>query len=62
MRYNRKSAYVTASADSPAISTALMKSFLKVDGDGDNDIIAAYVIVAVAVHFEKRLQDRKRHV
>jgi len=46
VRYNRKSAYVTASDDSPAISTALMKSFLKVDGDGDNDIIAAYVTSA----------------
>ena len=46
MRFNRKSAYVTASDDSPAISTADMKSFLRVDGNGDDAIIAAYVATA----------------
>lgn len=46
MRYNRKSVYVTASNDSPAISTADMKTFLRVDTDADDAVIAAYVSTA----------------
>lgn len=46
MRFNRKSAYVTASNDSPAISTADMKSFLRVDGTADDALIASYVTAA----------------
>lgn len=46
MRFNRKSVSVTASADSPAISTADMKEFLRVSGSADDAIIAAYVETA----------------
>lgn len=46
MRYNRKSVYVTASTDSPAISTADMKAFLRVDTTADDTVIAAYVATA----------------
>lgn len=46
MRYNRKSVYVTASNDSPAVSTADMKTFLRVDTADDDAIIAAYVTTA----------------
>lgn len=46
MRYNRKSVYVTVSNDSPAISTADMKTFLRVDTDADDAVIAAYVSTA----------------
>lgn len=46
MRFNRKSVYVSASADSPAVSTADMKAFLRVDGTADDDQIAAYVATA----------------
>jgi len=46
MRFNRKSAYVTASTDSPAISTADMKNFLRVDNSDDDAVIAAYVSTA----------------
>lgn len=46
MRYNRKSVYVTASDDSPAISTADMKTFLRVDTDADDAVIAAYISTA----------------
>ena len=46
MRFNRKSVYVTASADSPSISTADMKSFLRVTDSADDAIIAAYVATA----------------
>lgn len=46
MRFNRKSVYVTASNDSPAISTATMKTFLRVDTIDDNTVIAAYVTTA----------------
>ena len=46
MRFNRKSVYVTASNDSPAISTADMKAFLRVDGSGDDALITAYVATA----------------
>ena len=46
MRYNRKSVYVTASNDSPAISTADMKTFLRVDTDADDAVIAAYISTA----------------
>lgn len=46
MRFNRKSAYVTVSTDSPAISTADMKTFLRVDTSDDDAVIAAYVSTA----------------
>ena len=46
MRYNRKSVSVSASADSPAVSLADMKLFLRVDGSGDDDIITAYIATA----------------
>jgi len=46
MRFNRKSAYVTASTDSPAISTADMKTFLRVDNSDDDAVIAAYISTA----------------
>jgi hypothetical protein len=46
MRFNRKSAYVTVSTDSPAISTADMKTFLRVDTDADDAVIASYVATA----------------
>ena len=46
MRFNRKSAYVTVSTDSPAISTADMKTFLRVDNTDDDAVIAAYVSTA----------------
>lgn len=46
MRFNRKSAYVTVSSDSPAISTADMKTFLRVDTSDDDAVIAAYVATA----------------
>jgi len=46
MRFNRKSVYVTASTDSPAISTADMKTFLRVDTDADDAVIASYVATA----------------
>ena len=36
MRFNRKSVTVTASTDSPAISLADMKGFLRVDGTADD--------------------------
>lgn len=46
MRFNRKSIKVTASNDSPAISLADMKTFLRVDGSADDDIITAYIATA----------------
>ncbi len=46
MRYNRKSVSVSASTDSPAVSLADMKLFLRVDGSGDDDIITAYIATA----------------
>ena len=46
MRFNRKSVYVTASNDSPAISTADMKAFLRVDDSAEDDLIASYVTTA----------------
>lgn len=46
MRFNRKSVYVTNSADSPAISTADMKTFLRVDTSADDAVIASYVATA----------------
>tara|TARA_R110002153_G_scaffold50989_2_gene143418 strand:- start:4389 stop:5027 length:639 start_codon:yes stop_codon:yes gene_type:complete len=46
MRYNRKSVSVSASADSPAVSLADMKVFLRVDGSVDDDIITAYIATA----------------
>lgn len=46
MRFNRKSVYVTVSTDSPAISTADMKTFLRVDTDADDAVIASYVATA----------------
>lgn len=46
MRFNRKSVYVTASDDSPAISLADMKGFLRIDGTADDDEITAYIATA----------------
>ena len=46
MRFNRKSVTVTASTDSPAISMADMKGFLRVDGTADDDQITAYIATA----------------
>lgn len=46
MRFNRKSVYVTASNDDPAISTADMKAFLRVNDSADDAIIASYVTTA----------------
>lgn len=46
MRYNRKSASVTASTDDPAISLAEMKEFLRVDDAADDAIIIAYIATA----------------
>lgn len=45
-RYNRKSVEVTASDDSPAISLADMKEFLRQDGTADDNIITAYIATA----------------
>ena len=46
MRFNRKSVYVTASDDSPAVSLADMKAFLRVDGTADDTQITAYIETA----------------
>lgn len=46
MRFNRKSVYVTASDDGPAISTPLMKSYLRVDTAADDAVIRSYVETA----------------
>jgi hypothetical protein len=46
MRFNRKSIEVTASNDSPAISTADMKAFLRVNDSADDALIASYVTTA----------------
>jgi len=46
MRFNRKSAYVTASTDAPAISIVDMKSFLRVDNSDDDVVISAYLATA----------------
>lgn len=46
MRYNRKSVVVTASTDSPAVSTAEIKDFLRIDTSHDDAVIEAYVKTA----------------
>lgn len=46
MRFNRKSIEVTASNDSPAISTADMKAFLRVNDSANDALIASYVTTA----------------
>jgi len=46
MRYNRKSVYVTASNDSPAISIADIKTFLRVDTSEDDPVVNAYIATA----------------
>jgi hypothetical protein len=46
MTFNRKTVSVTASADSPAVSTADMKAYLRVSGSGDDDLIASFVTSA----------------
>ena len=46
MKFNRKSVIVTASADDPAVSTADMKAYLRVDGTADDALIAEYVTTA----------------
>lgn len=46
MRYNRKSVSVSASTDNLVFSIEDMKDFLRVDGSGDDDIIAAYIATA----------------
>jgi hypothetical protein len=47
MRFNRKSAYVTASNDTLPISLSDMKVYLRVDGTADDDLIIAYINTAV---------------
>ncbi len=46
MRFNRKSVYVTASDDSPAIYLSDMKDYLRVDGTADDKQITAYIETA----------------
>lgn len=46
MIYNRKSVTVTDASDTRAISTADMKTFLRVSGDDYDDMINTYVAVA----------------
>lgn len=46
MRFNRKSVYVTASNDSPAVSLSDMKAFLRIAGTADDDQITAYIAAA----------------
>ena len=46
MTCNRRSLDVTESADSPAVSTSDMKAFLRVDGTGDDTMIAGFVTSA----------------
>lgn len=46
MQYNRKSVYITESADDPAISTADMKQYLRINDSADDDLIASYVTTA----------------
>lgn len=49
MRFNRKSVYVTASTDNPAISLSDMKAFLRVSDSADDAIITAYIASATEV-------------
>jgi hypothetical protein len=46
MRFNRKSVYVTTSADSAVISLSDMKVFLRVDGTADDALITSYTATA----------------
>jgi hypothetical protein len=46
MRFNRKSVIVTESNDSPAVSLADMKAYLRVDTSGDNDLITGHTNAA----------------
>ena len=46
MRFNRKSAYVTASNDAPALSIVEMRSFLRVDTSDDDVVIYSYIATA----------------
>ena len=46
MRFNRKSVYVTESADSAAISLSDMKDYLRVSGTADDAIITAHIATA----------------
>lgn len=46
MRFNRKSVYVTASNDSPAIDAFDMKAFLRIDTNESDYIINAYIATA----------------
>ena len=46
MRFNRKSAYVTASTDAPVISIVDMKKFLRVDTSDDDVVIYSYMATA----------------
>lgn len=47
MRFNRKSAYVTASNDRLPITIQAMKDYLRVDSSEDDELIAAYINTAV---------------
>lgn len=47
MRFNRKSAYVTASTDSLPITINAMKQYLRVDGSEDDELILTYINAAV---------------
>lgn len=46
MRFNRKSVYVTESADNFAISIVAMKDYLRVDDASDDVLIADYITTA----------------
>lgn len=46
MRFNRKSAYVTASTDAPVISIVDMKKFLRVDTSDGDVVIYSYMATA----------------
>lgn len=46
MRYNRKSVYVTASNDSPAVSIMDVKTFLRIDTSDDDPVVNAYIATA----------------
>ena len=46
MRYNRKSVYVTASNDSPAVSIMDVKTFMRIDTSDDDPVVNAYIATA----------------
>lgn len=46
MRFNRKSVFVTASTDDPAVSLSDMKDHLRVEGTSDYALITSYIATA----------------